>query len=99
MDSNYLYNLQIFTIALIFFVSGMELVGGKWLTISGVCYYMPVSLAYMLTAGIAYLVKGWRHLQLVITLPSIVIFIICWYVYDHFKITVTHFKCKSIIHS
>ncbi|XP_065222264.1 organic cation transporter protein-like isoform X2 [Planococcus citri] len=56
----------------------MELVGGKWLTISGVSYMFPVPLSYIIIAGIAYVTHGWRSLQLAITLPSILFLGLWW---------------------
>jgi OCT family organic cation transporter-like MFS transporter 4/5 len=57
---------------------GMELVGGKWRTISGVSYLFPVPLSYIAIAGIAYFVRGWSQLQLAITLPSVLLFGLWW---------------------
>jgi OCT family organic cation transporter-like MFS transporter 4/5 len=57
---------------------GMELVGGKWRTISGVSYLFPVPLSYIAIAGIAYFVRGWSQLQLAITLPSVLLFALWW---------------------
>jgi len=59
-------------------VAGMELVGGKWRTISGVSYLFPVPLSYIMIAGIAYFVRGWSQLQLAITLPSVLLFGLWW---------------------
>lgn len=60
------------------FVLCMELVGGKWRTISGVSYLFPVPLSYIAIAGIAYFVRGWSQLQLAITLPSVLLFGLWW---------------------
>nr|CAD7439948.1 unnamed protein product [Timema bartmani] len=60
------------------FVLCMELVGGKWRTISGVSYLFPVPLSYIAIAGIAYYVRGWKNLQLAITLPSLLLFGLWW---------------------
>ncbi|XP_066998646.2 organic cation transporter protein [Anabrus simplex] len=60
------------------FVLCMELVGGKWRTISGVSYLFPVPLSYISIAGIAYLVRGWQNLQLAITLPSLLLLALYW---------------------
>lgn len=56
----------------------MEVVGGKWRTISGVSYLFPVPLSYIMIAGIAYLVRGWRAIQLAITLPAITLLSFFW---------------------
>ncbi|KAK3925868.1 Organic cation transporter protein [Frankliniella fusca] len=60
------------------FVLCMEVVGGKWRTISGVSYLFPVPLSYIMIAGIAYLVRGWRAIQLAITLPAILLLSFFW---------------------
>ncbi|XP_021942710.1 organic cation transporter protein-like isoform X2 [Zootermopsis nevadensis] len=60
------------------FVLCMELVGGKWRTVSGVSYLFPVPLSYITIAGIAYFVRGWKELQLAITLPSVLLFGLWW---------------------
>lgn len=60
------------------FVLCMELVGGKWRTISGVSYLFPVPLSYITIAGIAYFIRGWSQLQLAITLPSVLLFGLWW---------------------
>jgi len=60
------------------FVLCMELVGGKWRTISGVSYLFPVPLSYIMIAGIAYFVRDWSQLQLAITLPSVLLFGLWW---------------------
>ncbi|XP_054272402.1 organic cation transporter protein isoform X2 [Macrosteles quadrilineatus] len=60
------------------FVLCMELVGGKWLTISGVSYLFPLPFSYMAIAAIAYYVRGWRHLQLAITLSALPFLLLWW---------------------
>ncbi|KAL1139156.1 hypothetical protein AAG570_009216 [Ranatra chinensis] len=64
--------LGFFCVSIVFsgFVLCVELVGGKWLTISGVSYLFPLPLSYIAISGIAYYIKGWREFQLVITLPA-----------------------------
>ncbi|XP_014251429.2 organic cation transporter protein-like isoform X1 [Cimex lectularius] len=72
--------LGFFSVSVVFsgFVLCMEIVGGKWLTISGVSYLFINPLGYITISGIAYYIKGWRHLQLVITLPAITFLILGW---------------------
>ncbi|KAJ1531581.1 hypothetical protein ONE63_000253 [Megalurothrips usitatus] len=60
------------------FVLCMEVVGGQWRTISGVSYLFPVPISYIMIAGIAYLVRGWRPMQLAITLPTTVLLSFFW---------------------
>lgn len=52
------------------FVLAVELVGGIWRIIAGVSYIFPVSLSYMIVAGIAWFIRDWRHLQLALSLPG-----------------------------
>ncbi|XP_073985223.1 organic cation transporter protein-like [Rhodnius prolixus] len=72
--------LGFFSVSLVFsgFVLCVELVGGKWLTISGVSYLFPLPLSYVTISGIAYCIKGWRELQLAITLPSVCFLPLLW---------------------
>ncbi|XP_046670851.1 organic cation transporter protein-like isoform X2 [Homalodisca vitripennis] len=60
------------------FVLCMELVGGKWLTISGVSYLFPLPFSYIAIAGIAYYLRDWRHLQLAITLSALPFLLLWW---------------------
>lgn len=59
-------------------IPGMELVGGKWRTISGVSFLFPVPLGYITVAGIAYVVRDWRIMQLAVTLPAITLLAAVW---------------------
>lgn len=74
--------LGFFSVSVVFsgFVLCMEVVGGKWQTISGVSYLFPLPLGYITISGIAYFVRGWRHLQLAITLPAVA-FLPLWWVF------------------
>ncbi|CAH1407662.1 unnamed protein product [Nezara viridula] len=74
--------LGFFCVSVVFsgFVLCMELVGGKWLTISGVSYGLPVPVAYIVISGLAYVIRDWRQLQLAITLPSLA-FLPLWWVF------------------
>lgn len=56
----------------------MELVGGKWLTIAGVFYLLPVPISYILIAGVAYICRGWRLLQWCVTLPAVFFLVLHW---------------------
>lgn len=59
------------------FVLSIELVGGIWRTVSGISYLFPVSLSYIMIAGMGWLLRDWRHLQLAISLPGI-LFLLLW---------------------
>ncbi|KAJ8960531.1 hypothetical protein NQ318_013819 [Aromia moschata] len=61
------------------FVLTIELVGGDWRTVAGISYLFPVSLSYVTIAGIAWLLKDWRQLQLAISLPGFLFLALWWY--------------------
>nr|XP_022904017.1 organic cation transporter protein-like isoform X1 [Onthophagus taurus] len=60
------------------FVLSIELVSGRWRTISGLAYFFPLSLGYAITAGIAWLLRDWRHFQLAISVPGILFMGLYW---------------------
>ncbi|XP_072155757.1 organic cation transporter protein isoform X1 [Bemisia tabaci] len=64
--------LGLFSVNVVFsgFVLCVELVSGKWLTICGVCYLLPLPVSYIMIAGIGYIIRDWRVLQWTITLPG-----------------------------
>lgn len=51
------------------FVLVVELVDGKWRTIMGILNILPVAMAYVVCAGIAYFTYHWRSMQFAITSP------------------------------
>lgn len=59
------------------FVLAIEIVGGHWRTVAGLSYLFPVSLSYMSIAGLAWILRDWRHLQIAISLPGF-LFLIFW---------------------
>ncbi|KAH8360253.1 hypothetical protein KR093_011476 [Drosophila rubida] len=66
------------TVTVVSFVLVVELVSGKWRTIIGILNILPVAISYVLSSGIAYLIRDWRTLQLVISWPWLVMLSI-WY--------------------
>ncbi|KAH8399150.1 hypothetical protein KR215_003002 [Drosophila sulfurigaster] len=66
------------TVTVVSFVLVVELVSGKWRTIIGILNILPVAISYVLSSGIAYLIRDWRILQLVISWPWLVMLSI-WY--------------------
>ncbi|XP_053967589.1 organic cation/carnitine transporter 2 isoform X1 [Anastrepha ludens] len=66
------------TVTVVSFVLVVELVSGKWRTITGILNILPVPISYILMACIAYFVRDWRHLQLAISLPWLSLLTI-WY--------------------
>lgn len=49
------------------FVLSVEIVGGKWVVVAGICNLTPVPLTYMLASVISIYVPHWRHYQLTIS--------------------------------
>lgn len=60
------------TVTVVSFVLVVELVSGKWRTIIGILNVLPVAITYVISSGIAYLIRDWRTLQLVISLPWLI---------------------------
>lgn len=56
------------------------MVGTKWRAAITVLYQIPYSLGHMSLAGIAYYFRHWQHLQLAISLPSIILLSYWWIV-------------------
>ncbi|CAD1469722.1 unnamed protein product, partial [Heterotrigona itama] len=59
---------------------GMEIVGTQWRAAITVLYQIPFSLGHMSLAGLAFLFRHWRHLQIAITLPSVILLSYWWIV-------------------
>ncbi|KAK9875028.1 hypothetical protein WA026_005836 [Henosepilachna vigintioctopunctata] len=53
------------------FVLSIELVGGHWRTVTGICYLFPVSIGYCIISAMAWFLRDWRHLQLAISAPGL----------------------------
>ncbi|KAL7728519.1 hypothetical protein ACLKA6_012532 [Drosophila palustris] len=66
------------TVTVVSFVLVVELVSGKWRTIIGILNILPVAISYVLSSGIAYLIRDWRTLQLAISWPWLIMLSI-WY--------------------
>lgn len=66
------------------FVLSVELVGGKWVTIAGVCNFFPLPVAYVIVSLLSLILPDWRDLQLALTLPGCLL-VILWYVLIFFK--------------
>ena len=58
----------------------MEIVGGKWKTFVGIGVNFSWALSYCILPGIAYAESNWRHLQLVISLPQVMLLFIYYFV-------------------
>ncbi|GLV31842.1 uncharacterized protein CBL_07602 [Carabus blaptoides fortunei] len=59
------------------FVICMEVVGGKWRTIIPILYQIPFGIGNSVMAGIAYWIRDWRELQLILSLLS-ALYLIYW---------------------
>lgn len=68
------------SVLMISFVLLVELVSGRWRTIIGILGMLPIAIAYVLMAGIAYVSPDWRTTQLIITLPWVAM-LLMWYVH------------------
>ncbi|XP_076639870.1 organic cation transporter protein isoform X1 [Colletes latitarsis] len=62
------------------YVICMEIVGTKWRAAITVLYQIPFSLGHMSLAGLAFMFRHWQHLQIAITLPSIILLSYWWIV-------------------
>ncbi|XP_043275889.1 organic cation transporter protein-like [Venturia canescens] len=62
------------------YVICMEIVGPQWRAAITVLYQIPYCLGHMSLAGLAYWFRHWQHLQLAITLPSIILLSYWWIV-------------------
>lgn len=51
------------------FVLTVEMVTGKWSSIIGTLDLLPLPIAYIIIAGIAYVTRNWRHLQFIVSIP------------------------------
>lgn len=52
------------------FVLSVEMVGGKWVTIAGVCNFFPLPVAYLIVSLLSLVLPNWRDLQLSLSLPG-----------------------------
>ncbi|XP_059619763.1 organic cation transporter protein-like isoform X1 [Phlebotomus argentipes] len=57
------------------FVLVVELVSGKYRTIIGILNLLPLSISYMVIAGIAYAARDWRTIQLIGSVPCLLLLI------------------------
>ncbi|EFN87185.1 Organic cation transporter protein, partial [Harpegnathos saltator] len=58
----------------------MEIIGTEWRAAINFFYQIPYCLGHMSLAGLAFWFRHWRHLQIAITLPSIVCLSYWWLV-------------------
>ncbi|XP_046386293.1 organic cation transporter protein-like [Ischnura elegans] len=60
------------------FVICMEVVGGWWRTAAPILYHLPFSIGHSSLAAFSYKFRHWRHFQLAISLPSILLLSYWW---------------------
>lgn len=65
---------------IISFVLCMEVVSGKWRTIVPILYQIPFGIGNTIMALLAYFIKEWRELQLVLSSLSAVFLVYIWWV-------------------
>ncbi|KAJ8674537.1 hypothetical protein QAD02_005799 [Eretmocerus hayati] len=61
------------------YVICMEIIGKRWRAAITILYQIPYSLGHMSLAGLAYWFRHWQHLQIAISLPSI-LFLSYWWI-------------------
>ncbi|CAH1799083.1 unnamed protein product [Owenia fusiformis] len=61
-----------------FYVILMELVGPKYRVATGIIYFGGWTMGMVSLSGLAYAVREWRKLQLVISVPSVIMLIFVW---------------------
>ncbi|XP_058801883.1 organic cation transporter protein-like isoform X2 [Phymastichus coffea] len=62
------------------YVICMEIVGKRWRAAITILYQIPYSIGHMSLAGLAYWFRHWQHLQIAMTLPSIILLSYWWVV-------------------
>ncbi|KAM3958932.1 organic cation transporter protein [Aphomia sociella] len=61
------------------FVLSVEIVGGKWVTIAGVCNFFPLPLAYIIVSLLSLVLPNWRDLTLSLSIPGCALLIL-WFI-------------------
>lgn len=61
------------------FFSVVETVGVGWRGLAGNLFCVPFAFGYMMLPGFAYLFREWRHLQLVLSAPGILLLVTWWF--------------------
>lgn len=65
--------LGFFCVSVVFagFVLSIELVGGNWRAVSGVCNFFPLPVSYIIVSAASIALPNWRDLQLALSCPGI----------------------------
>ncbi|XP_026748981.2 organic cation transporter protein-like isoform X1 [Galleria mellonella] len=61
------------------FVLSVEIVGGKWVTIAGVCNFFPLPLAYIIVSLVSLVLPNWRDLTLSLSIPGCALLVL-WFI-------------------
>nr|XP_054752655.1 organic cation transporter protein-like [Lytechinus pictus] len=83
------------------FVIGLEFVGPKWRTVTGITVQVFFASSYMLLAIIAYFVRYWRTLQIIISAPLFLFFLLMPFIPESARWLLSHGnskKAEKIIH-
>lgn len=56
----------------------IEILAPSWRGLAGNLFCLPFALGYMVLPGVAYLIRDWKILQLVLSAPSVLLFL-TWY--------------------
>ncbi|XP_037078524.1 organic cation transporter protein-like [Pollicipes pollicipes] len=62
------------------FILLLELVGPRWRALIGLVYQVPFAFGVMALPGVAYALRNWRHLQLAISVPAVLMMLFWWVV-------------------
>ncbi|XP_067000202.2 organic cation transporter protein [Anabrus simplex] len=62
------------------FVIVMEIVGGSWRPTVSILYQIPFSLGIVFMAGVAFVLRDWRHFQLALGCVSMTFVLYWWFV-------------------
>lgn len=80
---------------LVAYVIALEMVGPKKRLVAGVGCQLFFTTGYLITAGFAYLIRDWRTLQVVITLPSFVFLLYWWFIPESARWLLTKGKSEE----
>ena len=81
------------------YVYMMEMVGGKWKTYLGIGFEFPWALAYSVLPGIAYAQRNWRNLQLIISVPPVILLFVYWFVPESPRWLISQGRQEEALHT